>query len=155
MKEFWDTPARVKMYEAFGAVADGRLEISGNAAKCYSSSGNKYYDITFDPDAWAIMANDNGSYWKGYLGYPAVAFLIQKELLPYKPELTILFKGVKWKDINTQFKNDFDAALQHILAPLVPADRAALDAYVTEVEDAVRKRPLALLGKKTKPPEGY
>lgn len=50
-----------KIYEALGAVFDGRVEIDGNRAKVYSSSGNKYYDVGVDPDKNAIMANDSGS----------------------------------------------------------------------------------------------
>ena len=60
----WNHPSKTKMYEALGAVADGRIEISGNNGKCYSSSGNKYYDITFDPESYKIMSNDNISFEK-------------------------------------------------------------------------------------------
>ncbi|MFZ1075166.1 MAG: hypothetical protein WAN50_02225 [Minisyncoccia bacterium] len=35
----WKKPPVIKIYEALGAVADGRIEVDGNAAKVYSSSG--------------------------------------------------------------------------------------------------------------------
>ena len=104
----WDTPPISKIYEALGTVADGRLEINGNSGKCFSSSGNKYYDIIYDHEKKAIMTNDNASYWKGYLGYPAIAFLLQSNRLPYRPELGQLLKGVAWKDINQKFNNDLN-----------------------------------------------
>src|ERR1700733_3253094 len=60
----WKQPPVIKIYEALGAVADGRVEVSGDTAKVYSSTGNKFYDVTYDPAEQAIMTNDNGSYWK-------------------------------------------------------------------------------------------
>ena len=68
----WEHPPIIKIYEALGAVADNRVELSENTAKVFSSSGNKFYDVSYDRDSNSIMTNDNGSYWKGYLGYPAI-----------------------------------------------------------------------------------
>lgn len=70
----WKHPSITKIYEALGAVADGRVEVSSNTAKVYSSSRNKYYDIVYDPDKNQIMSNDNSSFYKGELGYPSIAF---------------------------------------------------------------------------------
>lgn len=151
----WKQPPVAKIYEALGAVADGRVEIDGNTAKVGSSSGNKVYDVSYDPKANAIMANDNGSYWQGYLGYPAIVFLFSTGLLPYKSELADLLRGVKWKDVNQQFKNDFNAAVEHILTPLGSEKRQQLKAYVAETEAAIAKLELNLLGKKKQPPVGY
>lgn len=60
----WTQPPISKIYEAIGAVADGRVEVDGNTAKVYSSSRKKYYDVFYDPSKKAIMTNDNGSFWK-------------------------------------------------------------------------------------------
>jgi len=69
----WKQPPIIKVYEALGSIADGRITVEGNTAKIYSSSGNKFYEVTYDPDTSSIMCNDNGSYWAGYLGYPAIS----------------------------------------------------------------------------------
>jgi len=151
----WKQPPVIKFYEALGAVADGRLVIDGNTAKCYSSSGNKYYVVDYDFEQNAIMTNDNGSYWKGYLGYPAIAFLLQKGVLTHKPERAELLKGVAWKDINTKFKNDFDETLTHILEGVSQDVQQELAEYVAQLVQELREQNLSLLGKKTKPPEGY
>ncbi|HEX7651537.1 MAG TPA: hypothetical protein VF439_02360 [Candidatus Paceibacterota bacterium] len=151
----WEMPPDIKIYEALGAVADGRVEADGNAAKVYSSSGNKYYDVAYDAAEGAIMANDNGSYWKGYLGYPAIAYLMSTGVLPYDESLGALMKGVAWKDINTKFKNDFDKTLAFILKD-IPADaRTALSAQVADVQRGIRRLDLNLLGKRKTPPAGY
>jgi len=151
----WKQPPTIKSYEALGAVADGRLEINGNTGKCYSSSGNKFYTITYDPVQLAIMVNDNGSYWKGYLGYPAIAFLLEKGELEYKEDFGELLKGIPWKDINTKFKNDFDTTLEHILQSFSADERAALAAYIVTLAEELKEKNLTHLGKKVKPPAGY
>lgn len=143
------------MYEALGAVADGRIEMTGEyEAKCWSSSRKKYYDVRFEPAAGAIMANDNGSYWKGYLGYPSIALLLLVGKLPYREELAKLLSGIPWKEINTRFKNDFEKTLAHIESEMRAEDWQGLAAYVRELERALEDRPLLVLGKRMKPPVG-
>ncbi len=151
----WKHPPIIKIYEALGSVADDRLEVSGNTAKVYSSSGNKFYEISWDPEKCAIMTNDNGSYWKGYLGYPAIAFLFKIGVLEYRSDLASLLKGIKWKDVNQQFKNDFDKTLTHIESSLKAEDKEALSGYVQEIDTKIKVLNLSLLGKKTLPPDGY
>jgi hypothetical protein len=34
------------------------------------------YTITYNPDTYVIASNDNGSLHQGFLGYPAIAFLL-------------------------------------------------------------------------------
>lgn len=151
----WENPPIIKIYEALGAVVDGRLAVSGNSGKCYSSSGNKYYDIEFDKSANAIMTNDNGSFWKGYLGYPAIAFLLKINELPYQENLAQLMKEIAWKDINQKHKNDFDKTLTEILTPRSNDERKELETYTNDVLEEITKRQYKLLGQKTKPPSGY
>lgn len=151
----WKEPPVIKIYEALGAVADGRIKLSGNTGKVFSSSGNKYYDVSYDSAAQAIMTNDNGSYWKGYLGYPAIAYLLKIDALPYRSECGDLLKGIAWKDINQKFKNDFDKTLAHILEPLTPEQRSSLEEYAASLLQKILELDLNLLGTKTLPPEGY
>ena len=151
----WDYPPLPKYYEALGAVADNRLQIDGNTGRVYSSSGNKYYDITYDPESNSIMANDNASYWKGYLGYPAIAFLMKKGVLGYDETVANILKGTPWKDINQKFKNDFDKALECVLSSKTGEERKSLEAFVNKLEQEVKTLDLNLLGEKIKPPKGY
>ncbi len=51
------------------------------------------------------MSNDNGSFYKGYLGYPAIGYLLLIGELDYSPIVAKKLKGLAWKDINQQFKN--------------------------------------------------
>lgn len=153
----WKLPPIIKIYEALGAIADDRIKIEGNIAKVYSSSGNKYYTVTYDPSSNAIMCNDNGSFWQGYLGYPAIAYLLKTGVIPYKQESADILRDIKWKDINQDFKNDFaktEKYCQDLVVerdgnlPLLLADISSIHKYLVD-------HPVSLLGPKTKPPSGY
>lgn len=153
----WKLPPIIKVYEALGSIADKRLEIDGNNAKVYSSSGNKHYTVTYDPDTNSIMCNDNGSFWQGYLGYPAIAYLMQAGIIPYSPNLAELLKDIKWKDINTEFKNDWDKTAKYCedLVLQRGGDLPALLSEISRIHKYLEDQPLSILGKKTKPPTGY
>ncbi len=154
----WHHPPITKIYEALGTVADDRVEVPAdnlNQAKVYSSSRNKFYSIAYDPDMQAIMSNDNSSFWKGYLGYPSIAFLMKKGALSYDAVLGNLLKGVAWKDMNQKYKNDFEAALAEILSTKTEEERKKLAEYAEKVDAEIKALNLSYLGKKTLPPDGY
>lgn len=153
MNKFWKLPPPIKIYEALGAVADGRVElISENQAKVRSSSGNKTYDVAFNPETHELSVNDNGSYYQGYLGYPALAFLMIKGLLPLDKTLSNELKGIHWKQLNQENKNDFGKTVAYLYT-LTP--QSELETYAQTVLDALRnlslKRPAAI----PSPPKGW
>lgn len=103
------------------------------------------------------MCNDNGSYWQGYLGYPAIAFLFSIGVIPYSPEHSLLLKDIKWKDINQDFKNDWDKTEKYC-QDLIVERGGDLNKFFREIESVnkwLSTHPLTLLGSKTKPPSGY
>ncbi|KND48727.1 MAG: hypothetical protein AB198_00195 [Parcubacteria bacterium C7867-003] len=151
----WKNPPRTKIYEALGALADGRVEGDNFEGKVYSSTRNKFYTITYEPESNRIMCNDNASYWNGYLGYPAIAFLMKNGVLSYSKEYGEILSGVPWKDINQKFKNNFEKALEYILSSKTIEERNRLSDFVIKVEKEIRGLKLNLLGEKTIPPEGY
>ena len=151
----WKVPPIIKVYEALGAVVDDRLEIADNKAKCYSSSGNKYYDVTYSPEESAIMVNDNGSYWKGYLGYPAIAFLLKIGVFEYRPVLAAHFKSIPWKDINQKFDDDFEKTMEYIFADIDLGTQKEIEDYAEKLLQDVEALGLLKLGMQQKPPVGY
>ena len=111
----WKMPPRIKIYEALGAIADGRVELdAGGGGRVGSSSGDKTYVVEVGADSREIAANDNASYWQGYLGYPAIAMLIARGL--YAPDASILaaLKGVAWKEINRRNRNDWERTIAEV-----------------------------------------
>ncbi|HUO55918.1 MAG TPA: hypothetical protein VMU27_00565 [Candidatus Paceibacterota bacterium] len=151
----WAHPPVIKIYEALGSVADGRIQLSGNSAKVYSSNGNKFYTVNFDPASKSIMTNDNGSFYKGYLGYPAIAFLMLIGELNYSPSVAEKLKGIAWKDINQKFKNDFEKTRLYILEGKAIEDRAAIEREVSAIDEQLKTKSYDFLGPRIQPPEGY
>lgn len=153
----WKLPPIIKVYEALGCLADQRIHVEGGSAKVYSSSGNKFYTVTYDPQSSSIMCNDNGSFWQGYLGYPAIAYLLQVGLIPYSPALAALLKDIPWKDVNTKFKNDWTKTEKYCQDLVVDrgGNLSALLSEVTRIHKYLEENPLTHLGTKTKPPSGY
>lgn len=151
----WKIPSITKIYEALGTIADDRMEVTGNIAKSYSSTRNKFYTITYDPEKNAIMSNDNSSYYKGELGYPSIALLMKLGVFSYDKECADILKGVAWKDINQKFKNDFERALDFILSTKTEEERMRLKEFAEKVYGEIKKLKINILGQKTTPPEGY
>jgi len=151
----WKHPPLIKIYEALGAIADDRVKMSGQSGEVISSSGGKHYNVSYSPEENAIMANDNGSYWQRYLGYPSIAFLLQHGAIEYDESLAQLLKGVAWKDINQKNKNDFDKSLQEILETIEEDDKNKLIEMVERINNELSKLGLSLLGNIQKPPKGY
>ncbi len=151
---------KIKIYEALGAFSDGRYEFSStNEMKVYSSSRNKSYTVVYSPDEHSISANDNGSYWKGYLGYPSILFLIVKKIIEV-PKLEIVagyLKNYAWKDINQKFKNDFTKTENYIREDLQKKgdDLKLLDQVIGEISVQIEKLRLSKLKSNLKPPKGY
>ncbi len=103
----WSRPPQIKIYEALGALGDERLKKEEGEWRCYSSSGNKFYIIEYNEEENVIYSDDNGSYWVGYLGYPAIAYLMKISKIKYSQKFADALQNIKWKDFNTKFKNDF------------------------------------------------
>ena len=156
----WKLPPKIKIYEALWAVADERIHMQwffANEATCYSSSGNKFYTVKYDPDQRAIMVNDKWSYRNNYLGYPGIAFLMIKGILTYDPEYAFALKDIPRKDINQQFKNDFDKTADSIHQKL--QDKGiSVEGFLEEVDAIyaqIEALHLHLLWPKMKPPTWY
>ncbi len=153
MSKLWKLPPPIKIYEALGAIADGRVEIINDfQAKIRSSSGNKTYDVAFNPETRELSVNDNGSYYQGYVGYPALAFLMIKGLLPFDKKLSVDLKGIQWKQLNQDNKNDFNKTVAFLYTL---ASQKELEAYSQAVLGALTtlnlKRPAVI----PNPPSGW
>jgi len=109
----WKLPPIIKIYEALGCLADDRVQItSSHLAKVYASDNSKFYTVYYHHPQ--ILSNDNGSYWKGYLGYPPIAFLIKTNVIQSLPTAHKLLQSIPWKKLNLKFKYDYDQVINFI-----------------------------------------
>jgi len=162
----WKTPPLIKIYEALGCIGDNRLEINGLEGKVYSSSKGKFYSIRYEPKSNSIMCNDNGSYYVGYLGYPAIAYLMQKGELDFKEIYSTALKGIYWKDLNMKHNRnkgggvpdyDFNAVIKEVdvLIQEKGVNLTEFRNYLEGVLEQIKSKNLNILGEKELPPVGY
>lgn len=150
----WKMPPIAKVYEAIGAIGDGRLRIEdARRAFVTSSGGTRIYEVEISDDGREISSNDNASYWQGHLGYPAIAVMIARGLIP-RPDAAVVraLAGVPWKELNTLHRNAYDRTIEAVLAQAaargddIDSIRAAAVAVLDQVRalaprQGVRRRP--------------
>jgi hypothetical protein len=150
----WKLPPIVKVYEALGAVGDGRVRIEDSRrATVTSSDGSKVYEVETSADGREISSNDNASYWQGYLGYPAIAVLMARGLYRPPANVTDALAGIAWKELNRKFKNDYAKTIAEVDATLEQSghDPDAVRSEADSVLAFIRElRPVR--GKRSRPP---
>jgi hypothetical protein len=153
IEKAWKMPPPIKVYEAFGAIADGRVKlISDRQATVASSDESKTYTVIVADEGREISSNDNASYWQGYLGYPPIAVLIARGFISVPNETMTPLASIQWKDINRRLK-DYAKAMaeadRHVVAG--GGDPTAIHAEAEKVIEALRQlRPYQ--GKRIRPP---
>ena len=149
---------RKHVYEALGCIGDKSIELDlADGAKVYSSSGNKFYAVNYSLKDNSIMCNDNTSYWTDTLSYPAIAFLLLKGVISYNPKSSEMLKGIKWKDINQKFKNDYDKTEAYVGELMKERGLyfEELNKEVDKINEQLMNLKVKMLGNKIKPPVGY
>jgi hypothetical protein len=150
----WEMPPLVKVYEALGAIGDGRVRIEDSRrATVVSSDGSKTYEVETSADGREIASNDNASYWQGYVGYPAIAVLLARGFYRAPANVTDALAGVPWKELNRKFKNDWARTIAEVEKELEQAGHDP-DAVRSEAEAVLNflraLRPVR--GKRIRPP---
>ena len=151
----WKLPPRAKVFEAFTAVADGRVRLTGpGAATVASSRGDKTYDVQWSDDGHTVTANDNASYWQGYLGYPILAVLLARGELRADASAVTAMGGVPWHDLNERFKRDYEGAVALALSELAGrgGDPALVEREVAAVLEQLGALDLRRAGRGRRPP---
>jgi hypothetical protein len=114
--EPWKIPPLAKIYEAFGALGDGRVRLQDQwHADVLSSDRSKMYQVEISSDGRAISSNDNASYWQGYLGYPAIAVMLRRGLCPVRAEVINALTGISWNALNRRFHNDYHRTVEEVM----------------------------------------
>lgn len=134
-------PPLEKVYEAYSAIADGRVTMDKQEASVRSSDGAKEYRVVWDGDVYA--SDDSATYWQGYAGYPVLAVLLLQGRLPLDQELAARFSGIDWHALNAKHKRGYTAAAAEAMAAKgIPADVAETEAR--RVLAALEALPLTL-----------
>jgi hypothetical protein len=139
-------PPRIKVLETLGAVVDSRVRLVGEGrCEVVSSEGDRVYNVVVE--GGFVYSNDNGTLYRGYVGYPILACLMAEGKLPIDAELGEKLRGVPWRRLNEQYKR-YEEVLRHIYAER-DIERERTEAYI----DAVLRR-LAAMRLRLKKPTG-
>ena len=137
-------------------MADGRVHATGpGSAEVESSAATARYTVEWSADLQTVTANDNASYWQGYLGYPIVAVLLARGKLRADAQIVEQLGGVPWHDLNARFKRDYDKAVDAALTSLAEqgADRARIVAEADSVMAQLATLELQRTGRGRRPPK--
>ena len=146
-------PPIAKVYEAWSAVADGRVKLHPDErrATVTSSNGEKEYTVSWDEDGAAYSSNDNATYWQGYAGYPVIAVLMAQGRLPFDNDMAEGFAHVDWTELNERHKRDYAAAVREVVDER-GLDAAQADAAAHEVLDALAALDVTVKRGAARPP---
>lgn len=133
----WKQPPLIKVYEAIGAIADGRVCRTGEREMLVtSSSGHRQYKVTWSEDLSAFASDDNGSKWQGYVGYPIIATLMTLKLLLCSEADSSALKAVPWKKLNDAHKRNYDAVIESVLQRA--ADSEAMVSRIRAIHERLK-----------------
>lgn len=113
------TPPRVKVLEALGAVAGNRVKkIDENNCAVDASEGQRTYKVFVDLEKGLADSDDNGTNFRGYVGYPIIAFLMTKGVVSYDPIIAQPLANIKWRTLNERYKSyrKVEAVIKELLA---------------------------------------
>ena len=140
-----------KIYEAYSAIADGRVTVADTSAEVKSSNGAKTYTVTWEENTYT--SNDSASYWQGYPGYPIIAVLMTQGKVTLDREVAALFSGINWTEMNQQYKRDYSAVVEHIIRER-GYDPAPIHAAAEKVQGELQELNVMVKRGKLRPPKG-
>ena len=137
-------PPKEKIYEAFSAIADGRVRMGEGEARVLSSDRSSAYTVTWRGEEY--RSNDNATYWQGYAGYPVIAVLLLQGELPFDAHLAQYFAGIAWKTLNRKHKRRYgDAAAEAFDSlPCGDAEKKSICDLAEQIYSALRRLPVTV-----------
>ncbi len=137
-------PPRIKILEAAGAVADGRvMKLDDKTFKVVSSEGDRTYTVYVDLEKGEACSTDNGTTYRNYVGYPIISSLFVLGKLPYNTEIGKSLAKIDWRYLNETLKNY--ALVEERVKEIAKGRGMApelIDKYVDEVYTRLRKMKL-------------
>ena len=147
----WGVPPIEKIYEAFSAIADGRVKMVDDHALVSSSDYRKEYTVNWQDNTYS--SNDNASYYQGYTGYPIIAVLMLQKKIDYSVAVAEYFKGINWKELNTQYKNQYAKVVSMIMNEFSSKgiDVQEIEAEVNRIYEQIKSLDILYKRSKTYP----
>jgi hypothetical protein len=143
-------PPEEKIYEAYSAIADRRIEMHEDHALVASSDRSRTYTVRWEDMTYA--SDDNATYWQGYPGYPVLAVLLLKGILEYDEKAVMKMHDIPWKALNDRHKRKYAEALKEALETVRSSGETTEDVerLAEKNNDRLRKLELVIRRKITK-----
>ncbi|MEM0365600.1 MAG: hypothetical protein QXD80_02850 [Acidilobaceae archaeon] len=143
-------PPKIKVLEASGSLADGRVKIISKSdyevrAIVESSLGDRTYKVIIrfgQGRVLQVYSDDNGTRFRGYIGYPILSVLMLIGLLPRNSYVEESMKGIPWRILNEKFKS-YERVLEEVIK--IASSQKSMNAgliledYMKQVIDEVSK----------------
>ncbi len=142
--ELLKLPPRIKVLEALSAVCGGRVNvINDKFCRVVSSDGTRTYNVYVDIENRIAYSDDNGTKFRRYVGYPIIAFLMYRKIIPVDEEIGKIIKDVRWRELNERYRK-YDLVLNEIyrMLSIYGIDRKRVDDYINNVLDVLKKLKL-------------
>ncbi|OYT40905.1 MAG: hypothetical protein B6U89_00760 [Desulfurococcales archaeon ex4484_58] len=101
-------PPRIKVLEAIGCIGDERIKVlDDERARVVSSMGDREYYVVVkkkNENEYLVYSSDNGTIYRGYIGYPIIAFLMLRGEIPIDRDVMKAMTGVPWKELNERYR---------------------------------------------------
>jgi hypothetical protein len=141
-------PPRIKVLEALSAIADGRVRREGDHYVIVSSDGSRSYTVYVDEGRGLVYSNDNGTVYRGYVGYPIMSVLMMLGKLSFDKELSDGLRGIPWRELNEKYKN-YNAVME-VIRGRVGEDKWPLyERFIDKVLGELRRLNLRLMERST------
>ncbi len=128
-------PPRIKVLEAAGAIADKRIKsIDEKLYEVVSSDGTRRYRVYVDLDRNIVYSDDNGTRFRGYIGYPIIAVLMLNDKLPLNEKISKALAGIPWKKLNEKYRKYY--VVERIVKSIASkkgVSPSEIDEYINEV----------------------
>ena len=110
-------PPIAKLYEAYSAIADQRVQqLDETHWQITSSDTAQYYTVISSDAAQPFSSNDNATYWQGYAGYPILAVWLALGILPINQQVLPAFEKINWHARNEAVHNHYEQAINQFLS---------------------------------------
>jgi len=130
-------PPRIKVLEALSSIADGRIERVGEKRwRVVSSDGSRIYDVCVNLEKNVAHSDDNGTVYRGYIGYPIIAALMLLGVVPYNDRVAEAVKGIPWRKLNEEYKNY--KAVEEVVKKIAEDRGVSAEAVDAAIEEAMK-----------------
>ncbi|MCX8185209.1 MAG: hypothetical protein RMI56_04150 [Sulfolobales archaeon] len=101
-------PPRVKVLEALGALADGRARrVQSDLFEVTSSDSSRTYRVYVKRvglKEYIVCSTDNGTVYRGYVGYPIIAVMALNGYLSRDRDVEETLSGIPWRKLNEELR---------------------------------------------------